>query len=156
MKGHSGTGFHKKNCCGLQQFATICSRDKRALHNIGCSAGPRVAGHEENVLNVKCPIPKISTFVDTCISGCFCSWQDSPCGHGMHHQLRDGRSSFVDLLQDHLTNSPLVKEICQKNSSVRVYKGVLLGDAMLEQRFEDKRSSTTWALSRSVFFLLQT
>ena len=114
MKGHSGTGFHKKNCCGLQQFATICSRDKRTLHNIGCSAGPHVARHEENVLNVKCPIPKISTFVDTCISGCFWSWQDSPCGHGMHHQLRDGRSSFDDLLQDHLTNSPLVKESARR------------------------------------------
>ena len=90
-----------------------------------------VRGHmsldiEENGLNIKCPIPK-------CISGCFCSWQDSPCGHGMHHQLRDGGSSFVDLLQDHLANSPLVKEICQKNSSVRVYKGVLLGDFMLKQ-----------------------
>ena len=37
-------GFHKKNRAGLQQFATVCSRDKCALH-IGCSAGPHVVGH---------------------------------------------------------------------------------------------------------------
>ena len=25
--------------------------------------------------------------------------QDSPCGHGMHHQLRDGRGSQLDQLR---------------------------------------------------------